>query len=634
MNLPVSPAARRVARTILNGFESYFAEYQNITLGAKRRFESANWQAVHRASTERIDLYKNKVLHVARLVDEVTSQDLSSLELWRDARAAYAQLVSNHANYEIAETFFNSIFCRILEHWQIHDRYIFVLPSRPLENKPLPDYSIYVRYEIDNGLVDLVTRILDDFCFSIPWENRRRDISHIVGVLRDQLLPALDCPLTDVRVEMLESVFYRNKAAYLVGRVSHEGRVIPIILPCLNNEKGGIYVDTLIHDQDGASIIFSFTRSYFMVDAPIPSRFVRFLLSLMPQKSIAELYNSIGFNKHGKTEFYRDIIRHMKQSDDQYVIAPGIKGMVMTVFTLPSYGVVFKVIKDRFDPPKQVTEEIVRDKYRFVSRSDRAGRMADTQEYSNFIFYRNRFSEELIEELQRVAPSKLWMDEKWIIIRHLYVERRMEPLNLYLRHASAEEVQDAMDEYGNAIKQMAAANIFPRRHAAEELRRDAPWARGVLRLRRDLSAHRVQFPPDPATAQRGRRVVQRAVVHGGGERCVPGGIPPVLLRQPAGAQRLRITARGPVRLSLLAAPAGGDQRRFRFRHFPVPAPSAFCARRRRRGHHLRYGHSRRRYPRLARCSAAVAMQPHRAPWRGGDARAAAVRYSRWAVRVP
>jgi isocitrate dehydrogenase kinase/phosphatase len=461
MNLPVSPAARRFARTILNGFESYFAEYQNITLGAKRRFESANWQAVHRASTERIDLYKNKVLHVARLVDEVTSQDLSSLELWRDARAAYAQLVSNHANYEIAETFFNSIFCRILEHWQIHDRYIFVLPSRPLENKPLPDYSIYVRYEIDNGLVDLVTRILDDFCFSIPWENRRRDISHIVGVLRDQLLPALDCPLTDVRVEMLESVFYRNKAAYLVGRVSHEGRVIPIILPCLNNEKGGIYVDTLIHDQDGASIIFSFTRSYFMVDAPIPSRFVRFLLSLMPQKSIAELYNSIGFNKHGKTEFYRDIIRHMKQSDDQYVIAPGIKGMVMTVFTLPSYGVVFKVIKDRFDPPKQVTEEIVRDKYRFVSRSDRAGRMADTQEYSNFIFYRNRFSEELIEELQRVAPSKLWMDEKWIIIRHLYVERRMEPLNLYLRHASAEEVQDAMDEYGNAIKQMAAANIFP-----------------------------------------------------------------------------------------------------------------------------------------------------------------------------
>ena len=237
---------------------------------------------------------------------------------------------------------------------------------------------------------------------------------------------------------MLESVFYRNKAAYLVGRVHCDGKQFPVILPCLNNENGAVYVDTVIFDQDGASIIFSFTRSYFMADAPIPSRLVRFLHSLMPQKSIAELYNSIGFNKHGKTEFYRDIIRHMKASDDLYVIAPGIRGMVMTVFTLPSFSVVFKVIKDRFDPPKQVTEEIVREKYRFVSRADRAGRMADTQEYSNFIFYRNRFSEELIAELQRVAPSKLWMDDKWIIIRHVYVERRMEPLNLYLAHAGEE----------------------------------------------------------------------------------------------------------------------------------------------------------------------------------------------------
>jgi len=457
----LSPAARRVARTILNGFESYFAEYQNITLGAKRRFETANWQGVHEASTERIDLYKSKISRVVRLVREVTSQDLSRLELWHEARSAYAQLVSSHSNYEIAETFFNSIYCRIHDHSPIHDRYIFVKPSRALEDKPLPDYSIYVRYEMAAGLVDLVSRILDDFAFTVPWEDKRRDVMSIVNLLQDQLLPGLDCPLEGLRVEMLESVFYRNKAAYLVGRVSHAGGVIPVILPCLNNEKGGIYVDTVIHDQDGASIIFSFTRSYFMVDAPIPSRYVRFLLSLMPQKGVAELYNSIGFNKHGKTEFYRDMIRHMKASEDLCVIAPGIKGMVMTVFTLPSYGVVFKVIKDRFDPPKQVTEEIVREKYRFVSRADRAGRMADTQEYKNFIFYRNRFSQELIEELQRVAPSKLWMDEKWIIIRHLYVERRMVPLNLYLRDAGEAEVYDAMDEYGNAIKQMAAANIFP-----------------------------------------------------------------------------------------------------------------------------------------------------------------------------
>ena len=458
---PVSPAARRIARTILNGFESYFAEFQNITLGARHRFETARWQAVQEANIERLDIYKHKVNRVARLAGEVSSKELSDLELWGEARTAYAQLVSNHSNYEIAETFFNSIFCTVHAHEHIHDRHIFVMPSRPLDSKPLPEYSIYVRYDASAGLAAMLGRMFDDFEFALPWEDRERDIASIVRALEAGLLarPGVDAP--SLRVEVLESVFYRNKAAYIVGRAMAGGQMIPFILPCLNNESGGIYIDTLLTDTDDASIVFSFTRTYFMVDAPVPSRYVRFLLSLMPQKGAAELYNSIGFNKHGKTEFYRDIIGHMKQSDDLYVIAPGIKGMVMTVFTLPSFGVVFKVIKDRFDPPKQVTEEIVREKYRLVSRSDRAGRMADTQEYANFIFYRNRFSEELIAELQRVAPSKLWMDEKWIIIRHLYVERRMEPLNIYLTHAGPDAVRDAMDEYGSAIKQMAAANIFP-----------------------------------------------------------------------------------------------------------------------------------------------------------------------------
>ena len=461
LDTAVSPAARRIARTILNGFESYFAEFQNITLGARHRFETARWQAVQEANIERLDLYKHKVNRVSRLAGEVSSKELSDLELWSEARTAYAQLVSSHSNYEIAETFFNSIFCTVHAHEHIHDRHIFVMPSRPLDSKPLPEYSIYVRYDASAGLVAMLDRILDDYQFALPWEDRERDIANIVRALENDLLVRAGGDGKLLRVDVLESVFYRNKAAYIVGRAMVGGQLIPFILPCLNNESGGIYIDTVLFDADDASIIFSFTRTYFMVDAPVPSRYVRFLLSLMPQKGNAELYNSIGFNKHGKTEFYRDIIRHMKQSDDLYVIAPGIKGMVMTVFTLPSFGVVFKVIKDRFDPPKQVTEEIVREKYRLVSRSDRAGRMADTQEYSNFIFYRNRFSEELIAELQRVAPSKLWMDEKWIIIRHLYVERRMEPLNIYLTHAGPDAVRDAMDEYGSAIKQMAAANIFP-----------------------------------------------------------------------------------------------------------------------------------------------------------------------------
>lgn len=455
-----SPTARRIAKTILNGFEAYFADFQNYTLGAKARFEKADWQGVQSAHRERIELYKHKVDQIRQLTQDVTSKDVSDLEIWRQARNAYANLVENHSNYEIAETFFNSIFCGQFEHEHIHDRYLFVKPSRSPDDKPLAGYSIYVSYKLKEGLEDVISRILDDFEFSVPWEDKRRDCENIVSSIREFVLPQFQGDGSELRVDILESVFYRNKGAYLVGRVVQKGRRIPLILPLLHNEAGGIYVDSVIFEPDDVSIIFSFTRSYFMVDAPIPSRLVRFISSLIPQKDRMEIYNAIGFNKHGKTEFYRHIINHLKQSDDKFVIAPGIKGMVMTVFTLPSYDVVFKIIKDKFGSPKNVTEATVKEKYKLVSRSDRAGRMADTQEYRNFIFYRNRFSEELIEELLEVAPSKITMTDKLLVVKHLYIERRMTPLNLYLNDATNEQIEDVMDEYGNAIKELAVANIF------------------------------------------------------------------------------------------------------------------------------------------------------------------------------
>lgn len=457
----LTPTAKRIAKTILNGFDAYFADFQNMTLGAKARFEKADWQGIQDAHYRRIELYKNKVDQVCKLVAGVTSKDVSDLELWQQAKTTYAQLTVGHSNYDIAETFFNSIFCAQFDHRHIHDRNMFVKASRPLEDKPLRDYSIYLSYQVDTHIKDTLRQVMHDFEFSVPWEDLDRDLDNVIGAIRNKAPAGEDGLWKGLRFDILETIFYRNKGAYMIGRLHVDGDYLPIVLPMLNNEEGGIYIDTAIFDRDGASIIFSFTRSYFMVDAPIPSRLVRFISSIMPNKEISELYTSIGFNKHGKTEFYRHILQHMKQSDDQFIIAPGIKGMVMTVFTLPSYSMVFKIIKDKFDFPKQVTEEIVKQKYKLVSRSERAGRMADTQEYSNFIFYRNRFSDQLLEELQKVAPSKLELTDKWVIIKHLYTERRMTPLNLYLKTATEEQTYDVMDEYGNAIKQLAAANIFP-----------------------------------------------------------------------------------------------------------------------------------------------------------------------------
>lgn len=451
----------RFARIILNGFESYFADFQNITLSARTRFENADWRGVQRGSTARIDLYKEKVRASLEYVKLVAGDELEDLAFWRGAKAVYAELIRGHNNFEIAETFFNSVFCAVLDHAQIRDSYAFVFS--PQGDMPPSDMSkVLRRYPVESGFDEAFSRLLEDYRFNIPWEDSARDIGHIVDVIDRVLVPPrIDLRAPPRRLEVLEHHFFRNKSAYIVGRIVAGEEQMPFALPVRHNEQGAVYVDTVLFGADRVSVIFSFTRTYFMVDASIPSQYVLFLQQLMPMKPISEIYSAIGHYKHGKTYYHRCAVRHMRSTSDKFTIAPGIKGMVMLVFTMPSYDFVFKVIKDRFTAPKEVTRQEVMAKYQLVKRWDRAGRMADTQEFRKLVFARDQFSDELMEELYREAPSQIEERGRALIIKHVYVERRMVPLNLYLQDATDEQVADVMDEYGNAIKQLAAANIFP-----------------------------------------------------------------------------------------------------------------------------------------------------------------------------
>lgn len=449
-----------MAKTIHNSFASYFSDFLNITLGAKARFEKSDWLGAQAAHEERIELYKAKVRQTADLLQTVTTKDITDLDLWRQTKNAYTQLLFGASNDEISETYFNSVFGWINDHDKIDDDLIYVRSSqakKPAES----EYGIYIRYRGGRDIAQLFHQVLADAEFSVPWEDVTRDVANITRAFTDQV--GFECAEAeqDFVVDLLESVFYRGKAAYLIGRIVDGERYIPLVLPVLNNEHGGLYVDTAIFNREEMSVVFSFTRAHFMVDAPLPYQYLHFLKQLLPQKGDNEIYAALGFAKHAKTVFYRELIHHLARSDGLFCIAPGIKGMVMSVFTLPSYDIVFKVIKDKFDPPKEVTHQIVRDKYRLVSRHDRVGRMADTQEFHNFVFPLARFSAELLAELRQVAPSLLVFKGDRLIIRHLYTERRMTPLNLYLKGADEAQTRNVMEEYGNAIKQLAAANIFP-----------------------------------------------------------------------------------------------------------------------------------------------------------------------------
>ncbi len=256
-------------------------------------------------------------------------------------------------------------------------------------------------------------------------------------------------------------MFFRNKAAYIIGKAINGYEQIPFIVPLLNNGKGEIYVDTLLLDRRHQRAIFRFSRAYFMVDTAAPAAVVDFLLQILPTKTKAELYSAIGYHKHGKTTFYRDFLYHLKYSEDKLIIAPGIEGMVMAVFTLPSYPYVFKVIKDSFAPPKEVDRATVKQKYQLVKQHDRVGRMADTMEYSDDAMPRERFSQELWDELCKACASNIELDGDLVVIKHVHTERRVIPLNLYVQSANPMELHDAIRDYGVSLRQMAAANIFP-----------------------------------------------------------------------------------------------------------------------------------------------------------------------------
>ncbi|MGR1183656.1 bifunctional isocitrate dehydrogenase kinase/phosphatase [Aeromonas veronii] len=452
------PLEQAVAETILQRFESFYSRFLEITQGSKSRFENSDWLGVQLAGRERIRLYDHHVGATASSIRQMMGEHHATQELLKRVKSAFSDLLPRCDNFEVAESFFNSVYRRIFRHRNIRDENLYIHPFVSRGEKP--DLSALLRiYRTDLAhLPQTLSQLLGDYSFTLPYEDKQRDIVDIHRHLAENGPQILhDEPFA---IELLKEVFYRNKGAYLVGLIRVKDQVFPFILPLLSTGHS-IYVDTVIFEPDLASIVFGFARAYFMVYAREPALFVAFLRQIMPHKPDYEIYNAIGCQKHGKTELYRHYRHHLAQSRDQFMIAPGIKGMVMSVFTLPSYDVVFKVIKDEFTPPKDVSHEQVKAKYRLVKQHDRVGRMADTQEFTNFEFPLDRISPELLAELKTVAPSALTITDDKLVIKHLYTERKMIPLNLYLDKADEQQTRLALEEYGNAIKQLAAANIFP-----------------------------------------------------------------------------------------------------------------------------------------------------------------------------
>ncbi|AST67533.1 bifunctional isocitrate dehydrogenase kinase/phosphatase [Kosakonia cowanii] len=447
-----------IAQTILQGFDAQYGRFLEVTAGAQQRFEQADWHAVQQAMKQRIHLYDHHVGLVVEQLRCITDSQHPDEAFLQEVKAHYTKLLPDYPRFEIAESFFNSVYCRLFDHRSLSPERLFIFSSQPERRFRTIPRPLAKAFWPERGWEALLTKVLSDLPLRLPWQDKARDVRYISAHLLEAF--GMDA-LNHAHLQVANELFYRNKAAWLVGKLITPAGTLPFLLPIHRSDEGELFVDTCLTTHAEASIVFGFARSYFMVYAPLPAATVEWLREILPGKTTAELYMAIGCQKHAKTESYREYLHYVTNSDEQFIEAPGIRGMVMLVFTLPGFDRVFKVIKDIFPPQKEMSAAHVRACYQLVKEHDRVGRMADTQEFENFVLEKRQIAPPLMALLLEQAPGKITDLGDRIAISHLYIERRMVPLNLWFEQVKGQQLRDAVEEYGNAIRQLAAANIFP-----------------------------------------------------------------------------------------------------------------------------------------------------------------------------
>jgi len=464
-----------IAKKILAGFERHYQNIKSSSIEAKRCFEEREWEKIEKNSKLRLNFYdtqvsdfckklsselKKQTLYGAKAeFNESESMEKFNSDFWKNTKSVYTELITSHKQPELAETFYNSVFCRIFSRNFYNNQFIFTRPCVSLNYIDM-DEPVIDSYFVDNEqLNETLKSALNSYQFKCKFGNFDQDIER----LQEQLLKQVPRLSSEVfELQFISTPFIRGKCAYIVGKIVTQLHPdIPVLIALLNDEEKGLYADSLLTDVGAISIVFSFSRSYFFITTDYPSAIVEYLKDLLPGKTRAVLYSAIGLHKQGKTLLYRHFLKYSKTTSEKLIIAPGIKGMVMSVFTFPMYPYVFKVINDKFAPPKMGTKEMVKDRYYFVKNHVRIGRLADTWEFSNVAFPLKDIDDTLLKELKNKASSNIEIEGDLLIIKHMYIENKMTPLNMYLETANKKQQKHIINDYGKAIDELINANIFP-----------------------------------------------------------------------------------------------------------------------------------------------------------------------------
>ncbi len=448
-----------IANVLLTGFKRHYSIFLESTEDALQALKNHQWKAIQRIAQQRIDFYEIRARETKELIISNFPVGALNTNDWSEIKRNYIRLLLDIKQPELAETFFNTVVCRLLDRKYYNNQFIFFRPMLSTEFL-VAEKPAYFSYEVtQKNLLSITRELLKEISFDGCIGSIKKEIRKLLKFLRD--IDNSKSPNRAIKIDVLSSLFIRNKGAYIIARLVDKERYFPLVLALTPDKNKKFKIDAILHKQEQLVTLFSFSRSYFFVNTEIPAAFVSFIKSLMPNKPTAEIYSSVGLHKHGKTLFYRTLFDHLFHSNDKFIEARGIAGLVMIVLTLPSFPYVFKIIRDRFGQVKDITRDEVKDKYLLVKKHDRVGRLADTMEFKDVAIPRDRFSVAIINMLLKDASQSVTEDENNIIFKHVYIERRMLPLNIHVDNNPSKSSEKEVIDYGQAVKDLAAANIFP-----------------------------------------------------------------------------------------------------------------------------------------------------------------------------
>lgn len=453
------PLTEKAVHILITGFEDYYKAFATITQRACQRFEQRDWPGMRRDTLERLDLYGKVVAETVSLLTQHLDKQRLDRTIWATIKARYYDLSLQRCDAELACTFYNSVNRKIFNTIGFDPRLTFIDPpaAHLYQSHQTDLFRIYPIEQVDpQTIID----ILSQYGFRTPFIDMDSD-AKLVALRIAEFISTKRGQHESVRIKMLRAPFFRGMSVYLVGCICINQEQYPLAF-ALDNAHQGIYVDALLTSTESLRILFSFSRAYFHVRTPCPSALVAFLKPLMPQKRNAEIYIGLGFHKHGKTALYRDLLGHQKVcSEDQFDFSPGKHGMVMIAFNMPQDDLIYKLIRDRFDRPKQTSAKQVMEKYEYVFKHDRAGRLLDVQTFENLKLQDCCFTPRLLAQIEDQAQRAATIESPDVILHHAYVERRVTPLDLYLQQADPDRAKAAVLDYGQAIKDLAHVNVFP-----------------------------------------------------------------------------------------------------------------------------------------------------------------------------